>query len=372
MNYSIDNTKREPAYIQLYRFLVKDIVSGVYSFGERLPSKRTIASDTGVSVITAEHALALLADEGYVESRLRSGNYVAYRSSDFPGRPDLSGNTARTARQETAHAEEHFPFTVIAGTTRRVLAEWDERLFERSPNPGMAELREEISRYLLRSRGIHVTPAQVIVGSGAEYLYGLVAQFFGRDAVFALEDPSYSKIRQVYESLGSRCEMLPMAVDGIDSGALRRSRARVLHVTPFNSYPSGITADISKKNEYLQWARERDGVIIEDNYDSELTVSHKPEEPLFAMADGADVIYINTFSRTIAPSIRVGYLLLPEHMVREFTEKLGFYACTVPVLDQIVIAELLRRGDFERHINRVRRKRRSRKAGEKSQEGVTI
>ena len=372
MNYSIDYTKKEPAYIQLYRFLVKDIVSGVYSFGERLPSKRTIASDTGVSVITAEHALSLLADEGYVESRLRSGNYVSYRSSDFPGRPDLSGNAARTARQGTTHAEEHFPFTVIAGTTRRVLAEWEERLFERSPNPGMAELREEISRYLSRSRGIQVAPAQVIVGSGAEYLYGLVAQFFGRDAVFALENPSYSKIRQVYESLGNRCEMLPMAGDGIDSGALRRSRARVLHVTPFNSYPSGITADISKKNEYLQWARERNGVIIEDNYDSELTVSHKPEEPLFAMADGVDVIYINTFSRTIAPSIRVGYLLLPEHMVPEFTERLGFYACTVPVLDQIVIAELLRRGDFERHINRIRRKRRNRKTGEKPQEGVTI
>ena len=158
--------------------------------------------------------------------------------------------------------------------------------------------------------------------------------------------------------MGIRCEMLPMSEGGISSSALGKTKAKVLHVTPFNSYPSGITAGISKKNEYLRWAGKRDAIVIEDNYDSELTVSRKAEVPLFSMDKEGCVIYINTFSKTLAPSMRMGYMILPENMVGEFTDKLGFYSCPVPVFDQYVIAELLRNGDFERHINRERRKRR--------------
>ena len=358
MNYPIDSAGREPAYIQLYKYLVKDIVSGVYGYGDRLPSKRIIAAETGLSVITVEHSLSLLAEEGYIETRERSGSFVAYRSADFAGLPGEAGVRPERAAP-AAHSTDTFPLSVMSRTVRKVLAERGERLFDRSPNFGMPELKDEICRYLSRSRGISVAPDAVKDGSGAEYLYGLAAQFLGPGCVFALEDPSYEKIRRVYEALGGECELLPLSGDGISSAALEHCRAAVLHVTPFNSFPSGVTASISKKHKYLRWARERGAVIIEDNYDSELTVSRKAEEPLFSMADGADVIYINTFSRTIAPSIRVGYMLLPERMVPAFTEKLGFYSCTVPVLDQIVIAELLKSGDYERHLNRVRRKKRS-------------
>ncbi len=363
MNYTIDMNAAEPAYIQLYKCMVRDITAGIYAFGEKLPSKRGIALETGLSVITVEHALALLSEEGYIETRLRSGCFVLYRSADFHSRPERAA-APQERRAREARGVDYFPFSVISKTVRRVLLEWGEQLFERSPNFGMPELKYEICRYLSRSRGISVAPDEVIIGSGAEYLYGLVAQYLGAGRVFALEDPSYDKIRRVYEAHGIVCELLPMARDGIASGALAASRAGVLHLTPFNSYPSGITADISKKHEYLRWARERGGVIIEDNFDSELTVSHKAEEPLFSMAGGADVIYINTFSRTIAPSLRVGYMLLPRSMAEDFRAKLGFYSCTVPVLDQIVIAELLKNGDFERHVNRVRRKRRSEMKGE--------
>lgn len=158
--------------------------------------------------------------------------------------------------------------------------------------------------------------------------------------------------------------MLPMGTDGILSGALARSRARVLHVTPFDSFPSGATADISKKMEYMRWAQSRNAYIIEDNYASELTVLAKPEETLFSASAQHNVIYINTFSKTVAPSLRVGYMLLPEELLAAFQEKLGFYSCTVPVFEQYVLAELLRTGDFERHINRVRRRKR-REAGQK-------
>ena len=162
----------------------------------------------------------------------------------------------------------------------------------------------------------------------------------------------------MYEALGVTCDMLTMTEEGLASDDLARTKARILHVTPFNSYPSGVTASISKKLEYIRWAKQRDGVLIEDNYDSELTVSRKAEEPLFSMAQDAAVIYLNSFSRTIAPSMRIGYMILPESMVSEFNDKLGFYSCTVPIFDQYVIAELIKSGDFERHINRVRRKKR--------------
>ena len=183
----------------------------------------------------------------------------------------------------------------------------------------------------------------------------------GESSIFALENPSYSKIHQVYRANGVECDMLKMGSSGIKTAELARTQASVLHVTPFNSYPSGVTASVSKRHEYLRWAEKRGGYIIEDNYDSELTVSMKNEDTVFSMSKHGSVIYLNTFSETIAPSIRVGYMVLPEKLLADFETKLGFYSCTVPLFEQYVLAELINGGDFERHINRVRRKRRKAK-----------
>ena len=177
--------------------------------------------------------------------------------------------------------------------------------------------------------GIDARLEQIIVGAGAEYLYSLIAQLFGNQEAFALEAPSYAKIRQVYEAHGISCEMLKLGSRGIQTKELQSSQARILHVTPFNSYPSNVTADASKRREYLKWAQERDGVLIEDNYESELTVSKKNEETIFAQSKAGRVIYLNTFSQTISPSLRVGYMILPQRLLEAFDQKLGFYACTV-------------------------------------------
>ena len=369
MNYQIQAHSSIPAYVQLYRLLAGDIVSGSYHYGSRLPSKRTIAAETGVSVITVEHALELLSDEGYVQSRARSGYYVIYRRADFHSRENLRQpdhvieNRPSRVVPETDPGEV-FPYSVFARTIRKVLQDYGESIMMRSPGQGSMQLRIEICSYLARSHGIQVKPGQVVIGAGAEYLYSLLPQLLGRERVFALEEPSYNKIRKVYESSGVRCEMLPIGQDGIAWEQLKRSKAGALHVTPFHSYPSGVTISISKKHEYLQWAASRNGIIIEDNYDSELTVSKKEEDTLFSLAEGVDVIYINTFSKTISSSMRVGYLLLPEHLAETFDKKLGFYSCTVPLLEQYTIAQLLRSGDFERHINRVRRARRRNQSGQ--------
>ena len=380
-NY-IDLQDPKSAYLQLYEHLRQDILDGVFAYGTKLPSKRLLAEETGVSVITVEHAYAILADEGYIEARPRSGYFAIYRAGDFFSTGDHHINLSTTGFSSTIEhpirpyavssantigmsnasgqpqTDTQFPFSVLARTMRKVLTDHGQEILAPSPNRGCNELRTAIASYLARSSGILVRPEQIIIGSGAEYLYTLLAQLLGKDHVFGLEDPSYEKIRQVYEAGGVQWDLLALGGDGIHSTELERTQATILHVTPFHSYPSGITASASKRREYLTWAKRRDGYIIEDNYDSELTVSRKKEDPLFSLPDADRVLYLNTFSRTIAPSIRVGYMLLPESLLEPFEERLGFYSCTVPLFEQYVLAELIDSGDFERHINRVRRARR--------------
>ena len=357
MKYHVDLKKNDPAYLQLYIALREDIVGGVYTFGARLPSKRLLSEETGVSVITVEHAYSILCDEGYAESRERSGYYVIYREKDF-----ISVGEAPAARKIPEKAVDHsassFPFSVLSKTMRRVLSEYGERILIKSPSRGCDELIEAIRAYLARSTGISVRSEQIIIGAGAEYLYGLIVQLIGQDRVFAIEDPSYEKIENVYRAYGVRYDKLALAQDGIKTSELERSEATVLHITPFNSFPSNVTADASKRNEYIRFAKERNGYIVEDNFDSELTVSTKTEDTVFSLDPDGSVIYINTFSHTIAPSFRVGYMLLPSALLEIFDKNLGFYSCTVPVFEQYTIAELINSGDFERHINRVRRTRR--------------
>ena len=194
-----------------------------------------------------------------------------------------------------------------------------------------------------------------MVGSGAEYLYGLVVQLLGRERVYAREEPCYEKIRQVYAANGALGPGLPMGTDGIRSEPLAACEAGVLHVTPYHSYPSGVTATVSKRHEYVAWARARGAYIVEDDYDSELSVATRQVDTLYSLAPER-VIYLNSFSRILAPSFRTGYMVLPEPLLPLYEERLGFYSCTVPVYDQLVLAALIRSGELERIVNRRRRK----------------
>ncbi len=351
MKYTIDRSRRESAYMQIYRQLRDDILAGVLPLGAKLPSKRLLAGELGVSLVTVEHAFALLADEGYAELRERSGCYVSFGGAP---RQETPLPVPRQAAG-TLSVPEDFPFSVLAKTMRRVLSEYDRRILERSPGPGVPELREAIAAYIARSRGLTVAPERILVGAGAEYLYALIAQFFGAGSRFALEEPCYARIRQVYGANGAVCVGLPMGSDGILSQALEGSTAAVLHVTPFNSYPSRITATASKRHEYAGWARTRDSYIVEDDYDSELASATKQIETICSLAPER-VLYLNTFSRSFAPSMRTAYLVLPEALAEPWREKLGFYSCAVPVFEQYVLAEFLNSGELERYINRRRRK----------------
>lgn len=358
MKYTLEKSGGEYAYQQIYRQLRQDIVDGLLPSGSRLPSRRLLAEELGCSVITVEHAYALLVDEGYAEVRPRSGFYAAFGAptgAAAPRRAALEDMNAQAAART-----EDFPFSVLARTMRAVLSDYGSRILIKSPNAGCPELRTALSAYLARSRGLNVKPEQIIVGSGAEYLYGLAVQLLGRDRLFALEDPCYEKIRLVYQANGARCQSLPMGADGIQSRALAGCAAGVLHVTPFHSYPSGITASAAKRHEYAAWARQRDAFIVEDDYDAEFASLSRQIETIYSLAPER-VLYINTFSKILAPSMRTGFMVLPQPLLEDYARKLDFYSCTVPVYDQYVLAEFLNAGHLERYINRRRRKLRQRR-----------
>ena len=344
--------KREATYLQLYKKMRDAIVGGVYPLGSKLPSKRTMAQRWDVGLITVAHAYELLMDEGYIEARQRSGYYVIFRTdAGFASSP----RTRFSVKHESGAAE--FPLSVLQRTMRAVMGDYGADILERSHPLGCPELRQAIRQYLARSRGIQASEDQIVIGSGSEYLYRMMVDLLGRDCIYGIESPSYKKIEQVYRAAGVQVEMLTLGQDGIDSTALREAQANVLHISPYRSFPSGVSASASKRHEYLRWAQEG-RYIVEDDFESEFSVSKKAEETLFSHAQFENVIYMNTFSQTVSPSLRAGYMVLPIGLAQAFEKRLGFYSCTVPTYIQLVLARLIDNGDFERHINRVRRQKR--------------
>ena len=322
-----ESVKQKTAlYLQVYLRMREEISRGERRPGDKLPGRRQLAREENVSIVTLEHSLELLCQEGYVEARPKSGYYVIYRRADsfVPGEvlspaPLLVGQDVEASMP--SDASEVFSFPALARTMRRVLSDYGERILRKTPNSGAPELQEALCRYLGRNRGIHVQPDQIIIGAGAEYLYGLISEILGQDRLYAIEFPSYAKIRQVYEARGIRCDLLPLGREGIRPDALRRTSATVLHITPFRSYPSGVTASATRRADYLRWADQEDHYIVEDDFESEFSLLRKPEETVFMRAPRENVLYLNTFSRTLSPALRVGYLVLPRRLIPIFKSR---------------------------------------------------
>ena len=357
MKYIIDRTTGEPAYLQLYRQLRTDIAREVYPAGGKLPSKRLLSEELGLSLITVEHALSLLCDEGYATARERSGYFVAFRADD---RFLAAANALPPPHEHTLPAGSggDFPFSVFAKAMRQVLLSEGEAVLSPAPPQGTEALRAAVCSYLRRTRAIEAAPDQVVIGAGTEYLYHLIVLLFGRDVTVALEDPCYETIEQIYRAEDVQLQHLPLGRDGIRTAALRQCTADILHISPYRSFPSGVTASASKRAADLQWAAQGERYIIEDDFESEFSVSKKYEETLFAHTHQNRVLYLNTFSGTISPALRLGYMVLPRQLVPVFQEKLGSLSCAAPTYIQAVVTKLLESGDLERHINRVRRQKR--------------
>lgn len=343
---------KEKKYLILYRTLKEKILSEQYR--GKLPSKRTLADRTGYSVITVEKACQMLSEEGYLIPKERSGYFIV-KPDIFHTDGEKKVISYTPLPEPTAEEIPDFEYSVWFKTVRKVISERREQLFVKSPNKGCAVLRNAICAYLLRYRGMVANPGQIIIGSGSEQLYETVVKILGRQNVFGIEDPSYRQIEAVYRAEGVLVKKLPMAEDGICSDALQNGGFDVLHVTPFRSYPSGVTASAQKRYQYINWANES-LYIVEDDFNSEFFLPGNPMESLYSIDRNGRVIYMNTFSKSLSPSMRMGYLILPEHLIPRYEEILGNFSCTVPVLDQYILAEFLDSGNFERHLNRMRRK----------------
>ena len=368
LTYDLTQRGKTPLYAYLCACLRRDILSGALAPGEKLPGKRALAEHLGVSVITVEAAYSQLVAEGCLAPEPRRGYFVT--ASDYASLPAAapSPRAAGPAEREwkldlrsNRVDAELFPVGVWARLTRRVLSERPEALLSGVPHEGLHELREAIAEYLRGYKGMAVSPEQVIIGAGAEFLYLLLAQLF-RGAAFAVEDPGYPKIRQAYSASGVECIPVPLDRRGVDPARLRSLGAGVLHISPAHQYPTGLVTPLPRRQELLAWAGGTGGYIIEDDYDSELAFTPSPLPTLAGIDALGRVIYINTFSQTISRGMRVGYLVLPERLLPLWRERLGFYSCAVPSLEQQVLARFISEGYYERHIARLRKSCRERRA----------
>lgn len=348
-------------YMSLYSHLRDDILHGRLKEGDRLPSKRALAENLALSVVTVQTAYEQLLAEGYIYSKERSGYFVADVNLDFR---EVKKSVLNKEEKKSDYAldfvkggapAELFPFSVWAKLMRRVLSECGEHLLERIPSDGDAQLKCAIADYLYRARGIETQPEYVVIGAGAEYLYGIIVQLLGRDKTFAAENPGYGAISACYKLNGANCVYVSVGKQGVSVDEVEKSGADVLHISPSHQFPTGAVTPSSVRAKLIGWANGGDRYIIEDDYDSEFRLSGKPLQCMQSLCP-EKVIYMNTFSKSLAPSMRMGYMVLPSKLYEKYLKIFGKTACAVPVFEQKTLALMLDEGYFERHINRLKQR----------------
>ena len=313
LTYELKKAPGVPLYEALYRCIRADILSGKLAAGEKLPSKRALAAHLEVSKVTVEGAYAQLLAEGYLRSEEKVGFFVEStlrtqatapipapaRSREVQWDLDLTANAPATG----------FPFSVWMRLQRQVMLDYGDKLLAHLPPQGYPELRAAIAEHLLQFRGMAVDPENILVGAGTDFLYNLLIQLLGRDKRYAVEDPGYHKIRQIYAAGGVECVSAALDEAGVRPDSL--GAAQILHCSPSHHFPTGIVTPAARRRELLRWAEESpERYIIEDDYDSEFRFHSYPVPALLTMDRRGKVIYMNTFSKTLAPSIRISYMIL--------------------------------------------------------------
>lgn len=403
-SYDMANRDGQTLYEHLYRCIRHDIAHGAVLAGQKLPSKRALAEQLGVSLVTVEAAYRQLVAEGYVISRERSGYFVcelapaekigllsdgllsdvwaAAGGSALGSRASDSGlalgsrgsGDGLTLDERSAvdgaefdspvladftrgdAATKIFPYSAWAKMVRRVLSDsTSESLAQASTAAGSPQLRRAIANYLHGYRGMSVSTDQIIIGAGSQVLYQLVVQLLGRQKVYAIETPGYPLLAKMYAALNAEPCLIPVDDQGANVGALMESNADVLHVMSSHQFPTGAVMSASRRRELLNWTREAPGrFIIEDDYDSEFRMHGRPVATLFGIDAAGKVLYLSSFAKSLGSAFRIAYLVLPESLAQRFNAELGFYSNTVSPLDQLVLASFIEEGHYERHVNRLR------------------
>ena len=361
LTYTLESKSDKSLYIQLYEKIKADILGGTLKKDERLPSKRAFAKNLGVSVITVENAYSQLMSEGYIYSVAKSGYFVSAIYAPFP-------SEKKENRQINLSKHKSYKYNFASNgvrTSNFPFSVWKKMLKEAFDNPkevmlpsdagGINELRQALCKHLKEYRNMSVSPEQIIIGAGTEYLYSLLIQLLGFDKTYATENPGYKKISEIYSANGVKCVFVDTDSNGMRVDKLYESEAQIAHISPSHHFPTGTVMCISRRYDVLSWAGEDENrYIIEDDYDSEFRFTGKPLPALQSIDSEGKVIYINTFTKSLSPAIRISYMVLPERLVEKFYKKLGFYSNTVSNFEQLTLALFIDRGYFEKHINRMR------------------
>lgn len=364
VTYDLTRRGRAPLYDYLARQLKEDIGAGRLKPGEKLPSKRALAQHLSLSVITVQTAYEQLLAEGYLTSHEKSGYFVS-ASPPIPQSapplfsPEPAPPVWLADFRANSISADYFPFALWAKLIRGILSQEDSRLLRSAPTQGLWSLRQAIAEHLYRFRGLCVQPERVVIGAGTEYLYSLLIQLLGREAVYAIEDPGYLKVADICRLNGALCRHLPLDSQGLSLHALAAGDVQIVHLSPSHHFPTGRIMPMARRWELIAWAQAQPGRwLIEDDYDSEFRFDARPMPPLQSL-DEERVIYVNTFSKTIAPSIRVSYLVLPPALALRYQALFAGHACTVPSLEQHTLAQFISQGHFEKHINRMKKRYRA-------------
>lgn len=360
-------------YEQIYEHIKREIKEGRLLAGERLPSTRSLAEYLQVARSTVDSAYGQLLDEGYIEARPYRGYFVCPLEELFLLEENVRKErnpspilpvTETRSKKETEYYDfspnaidmSGFPFGVWKKITKNILNDGNQELFSQGEPQGDYDLRLTVCRYLHSSRGVNCSPEQIIVGAGNDYLLMLLEKILGRHVPIAMENPTYKRAYRIFQSFAYRIVTVDMDEGGMKTSKLWEEEVRVAYVMPSHQFPTGTIMPIGRRMELLRWAGGgEDRYLIEDDYDSEFRYHGKPIPALQASDEQEKVIYIGTFSKAIAPAIRVSYMVLPKKLLLRYREECGFYSCTVSRIDQRILNEFIREGYFERHLNKMRK-----------------
>lgn len=355
-------------YQQIYEHIRQEIREGKLLAGERLPSTRSLAEYLQVARSTVDYAYDQLLSEGYIEAKPYKGYFVCRLEGIFTMeqqemtepevvRPDSQEDGTQVQVDFSPYGIDMtgFPFGVWKRITKNILNDSNSELFAQGEPQGDYDLRMTISRYLHSSRGVNCRPEQIIVGAGNDYLLLLLEKILGRHVGIAMENPTYKRAYRIFQSFAYRIYTVDMDDKGMRADRLSGLPVRAAYVMPSHQYPTGAVMTIGRRAELLRWAeKEPDRYLIEDDYDSEFRYRGKPIPSLQSSDKRGKVIYIGTFSKAIAPAIRVSYMVLPESLLEVYRRDCSFYSCTVSRIDQRILNEFIRDGYFERHLNKMR------------------
>ncbi len=364
LTISLDPASAVPLYEQIYQHIKKEIQNGGLPFGKKLPSTRNLADYLQVSRTTADMAYSQLVSEGYIEAVPCRGYFVCELEGLYCPGPEKEKRKPPKEREERQYRYDFspsgvdlnsFPHGAWRKLSKNILMDDNKKFFQLGDPQGEYELRCTIADYLHQARGVLAEPEQIVVGAGNDFLLLLLCSMFGTGQTIAMESPTYRKAYDLLRNLSNEIRVVKMDESGMRIDSLEASGADIAYVMPSHQFPLGIVMPVGRRMQLLEWAAKSERrFIIEDDYDSEFRYRGKPIPALQGFDREGKVIYIGTFSKSIAPAIRVSYLVLPERLMELYRQRGRMISSTVSRVDQLLIAGFLDGGYYERHLNKMR------------------